>query len=175
MQIHNKEFVMLEKCAQLYAILTSLVRCHEQLVETAQKMNSALREQNVPRVKSIAIAYDEIACQIEELEENRLEVCDAMTLPSNTPARHANLSIIISFVPDKEKKLFIDIQKRLKTTIGKFAQINESNQVLLSESLHVFDKTMDIFTRNTSGLPGYGAPGHKESEPMRRQLINQIA
>ncbi len=164
-----------EKLAELHALLASLLRCHQQLVETAIRMNTCLRNQDVVGVRTTTIAYDELACQIEDLEEQRLELCDTISLPGVIQTRHSSLSNIIECAGTEQKTLFADIQQKLKATIKRFSEINASNQVLLAESLSVFGQTMEIFTRNTSAPIGYNAPGHKEPETIRRRLFNQIA
>ncbi len=161
--------------SELRETLSGLLEMHQSLVQAAKEMNRALKEQNAAEVKRASACYDELTCHVEQLEEQRLETCDALCQELSSPVEHTALSAIIEVLGKERSNGLPALRDQLKLTLAELIRVNASNQVLLEESLEMFGKTLDMLARSGSKPVGYQRQGAARNVQDARILINKTA
>jgi ribosomal protein L17 len=158
---------------QLILILEKELDAHKHLITTAHDMNQAVKGSALDRIQAASRKYDDCICSIADLEEKRLELCDAICNTATTTAPHASLLRVIDHIPAEHKRTVTDLRNKLRSEINDLSKINYANQVLLTESLDTIQKTFEmIATERSSRLGGYKKQGKKETPRATMSLIN---
>ncbi len=160
---------------ELQSILTDELNIHTNLVTIAEEMNSAIKGKDVVKVQRYTAQFDACIGQIEVLEIKRLELCDGIAQVFKPKNRHLNLQSIIALMPEDKQKIISKTRASLKSKINDLVKINISNQLLLNESLLVIGKNFELVTRFQNKLAGYKHTGAMDKEPVRKNIVNQIA
>jgi flagellar biosynthesis/type III secretory pathway chaperone len=137
-------------------------------------MNGAIKAEDLPAVKEMARQHDEITNQLEDLEEKRLAISDALATLLGFP-NHPNLSRIIEKLPPNRSAKLTALKTGLKTVIGELKGINSTNRILLIESLHTIAKIFEFIDIAKAKLSGYKYQGKKASALITRTMINTVA
>lgn len=164
-----------EKVTQLASLLECELNEHRVLTETARKMNEALHKRDVGAVRTHSSRYDECTCRIEEMEEKRLEICDALTKLLGHENRHLTLPSIIDRIPTEFRSELTGLRTALKAEIAKLTKLNMSNQVFLEESLITVAQTVKILAAGRAKTVGYKQGGKPTEDAGNRTIINRTA
>lgn len=160
--------------SELYELLENERTVHEQLCELARAMNGALKANKAAEVQTISARYDELVCRLEQLEENRVVICDAVAKTLNAGSRHLTLPKVIEALPEERRGAFVELRARLRERMRELARINTSNQVLLNEALTDISRTVEMLAVSRNTFTPYQR-GKKQQEAARRPLFNRVA
>ena len=159
---------------ELIQILEQELLLHERLLVSALSMNKALKCEAIEEVRKANKEYDECTCRIEAIEEKRLCLNDVISRHYGLTA-HANLSRVIESVPAGDRGKLPELHAALRKTLGEIHKTNESNRILLTESLFVIAKTFEFISAACEKFRGYKQLGEKCSSKIDRTIINTIA
>jgi hypothetical protein len=159
---------------ELIKLLEQELLLHHRLLAGAQAMNSAIKSEAIEEVRKANKEYDECTCRIEEIEEKRLCLNDVISRHYGLNP-HANLSRIIEAVPDSDRGKLLELRTALKKALSEIHKTNESNKILLTESLFVIAKTFEFIAAASEKFQGYKQLGGKCSSKIDRAIINTVA
>lgn len=166
----------MEKLAEdLKNVLEQELKVHEELISTAQSITAAIKQKEVEKVHSLTDRYDSYIGKIEDLEEKRLAVCDALAGLCGKDTRHLTIINVISLVPENRRKALIDIKTALKEKIGILTKLNTMNQILLQEGLQRVAMHFQLLAKSQTSLGGYKQGGQIDSRPVRQNIVNKTA
>jgi flagellar biosynthesis/type III secretory pathway chaperone len=137
-------------------------------------MNEAIKTEQLDEVQAANRLYDALTCQIEKLEENRLEISDKIAVHFGL-TRHLNLAGTLALFPLTHKRRIAEAGKNLRSVIIKLHKINASNRILLQESLFIIAKTFEVISAASYKFKGYKQLGKKDSSKINRTIINTVA
>jgi flagellar biosynthesis/type III secretory pathway chaperone len=159
---------------ELEKVLKTELEIHERLLDTARSMNEAIKTEQLFEVQAANRQYDELTCQIEALEEKRLEISDKITANFGLKGR-LNLARTIELFPAKNKQRLAEAGKKLRVAVCRLRKTNASNRILLQESLYVISKTFELISAASHKFKGYKQLGKKDSSKINRTIINTVA
>ena len=164
-----------KKFEELKTVLSQEQDIYTSLAVTAEQMNRAIKAKGVDEVKQLTSRFDTCVVQVDLLEAKRLELCDAIAKEHKSEHQHLNLRRIITLLPEKEQKEFLDIRTSLKTKIHELSKVNISNQLLLKESLTAIGKKFELISYAQNIKSGYKHTGSMDTGQVRKSIVNQIA
>jgi len=158
----------------LETVLENELALHKQLLEAAVAMNTAIKTEDLPMVKEMGRKHDDLTWKIEELEEKRLEIHDALADFLGVPPK-SNLSRIIKKLPENRAAKLAAIRAELKSVLGTLKMTTFSNQILLGESLRTIAKVFEFIDIAKAKLSAYKHHGKRGSALVTRTMINTVA
>jgi len=159
---------------ELGQTLQNEVELHERLLDAAVSMNAAVKSEALDAVQAACRQYDAFTCQIEAVEEKRLDISDRIAAHFGVTGR-LNLARTVELFPLPYKHDLAQTGKKLRAIINRLHQINGSNRILLQESLKTIAKTFEIISAATHHFKGYKQQGKKDSSKIARTIINTVA
>lgn len=158
---------------ELEKILSCELEVHETLVETAGAFNQSIRADNIPEIQTYTARHDEHICQVEKLEERRIEQCSILGKKLGLVSKEPRLSALIDNAPQEQKTRLLSIQKKLKSKINELVALTTSNRVLLENGLTVINNTFLFLQQSQRKFEPYSAK-RKSSQPYQGYtLINR--
>lgn len=142
---------------ELERILHNEVEIHAALVETAQAFNKSLRDNNIPEIHSFTQRQDEQICQIEKLEEQRIEYSLLIAKKLGIKTKDPKLANLIEHAPSSLKQHLISLHTTLKKEISDLAKLNVSNQLLLENAMSIINCTFAFIKQSQKKFQPYGA------------------
>jgi uncharacterized coiled-coil protein SlyX len=160
---------------ELIRVLEEERRIHEQLLDAARSMNGALRERKHSAIAGCCVRHDTLIFQIEQLEEKRLSLCDALGQSLAIVGGHFNLSDVIAALPADQRMPLVKLQRQLKSLIGELTKVNTSNHILLHDALLGIEKAVARALAARTPVTGYQNIMTKKSPVKPRPIFNRIA
>ncbi|MBD3321423.1 MAG: hypothetical protein GF350_10050 [Chitinivibrionales bacterium] len=164
-----------KKITDLIAILRKECETHDTLIEVATAMNTALRENDTGAIQRNSVQYDETTCAIENLEEQRLQLCDSIGRGLKKQRRHLNCAAIADILPPQDAGPLRKIRQELKDKINTLTKINTSNQVLLEDALAGIARAVKLLANEKRKYSGYRRFGAKDPEFVPKNIVNKVA
>lgn len=161
--------------SELRSILTSELAVYDRLIDTARRMNEAIKSRDIDAVRSFTLNYDNGFVKIESLEERRLAVSDGIRQSLGLAGRHLTLQQLAAAVPEKERAELLALRSTLRKRVGELSGLNVSNRVLLEESLAAVAKNFELVMMTQNSAAVYGQGGTMAREPVRRNIVNRTA
>lgn len=164
------------KIKELAGLLEKQEKLHEDLINSANTMNSFIKEKNIEGISEIVSRYDHLTGQVEELENRRLILCDEIAVAKLARKAHLNLKQLLEILKDDEEKSLL--QKRrdsLKTKIAEFSLINSKNNVLIQDRILDIDNNVKIIADHVNKPAAYGKQGKMSEGKVNRHMLNRIA
>ncbi|MGE5670161.1 MAG: flagellar export chaperone FlgN [Fibrobacterota bacterium] len=158
---------------ELERILCSEVEIHVALVETAHAFNKSLRENNVPEIHSITLRHDELICQIEKLEEQRIEYSVLIAKKLGMKTKEPKLANLIEHAPLKFKQRLGDLHNKLKKEISDLSKLTVSNQLLLENAMNIINCTFAFIKQSQKKFLPYGATRKASSSYNAFTMFNR--
>jgi hypothetical protein len=162
------------KVIELEKILENELLLYERLLGAARAMNAGLKSDAVEEVKKASKEYDDCACGIEAIEEDRLAVSDALAATVGRGA-HTSLPRIIEALPPEDRGRLAELRAKLRSTLADIQKTNVANRVLLTEALYTVTKTFEIIAAASEKFKGYKEQGKKHASKVSRAIINTLA
>jgi hypothetical protein len=158
---------------ELEAILNCELILHEKLLESAKKMNLAIKEEKLDMVTGAQRQYDDLICKIEKQEEKRLAASDRIAKHFKMEQR-VNLEKTLSLFPEQYRKPLEDVRSRLKSTLSALNKVNTVNRIMLEETLKTIAKSFEIISIASQKLNGYKRLGKKDYVKTSRPIFNTV-
>jgi FlgN protein len=159
--------------AELEQILCSEVEIHVALVETAQAFNKSLRDNNIPEIHSYTQRHDEQICQIEKLEEKRIEYSVLIAKKLGIKTKEPKLANLIDHAPLSFKQRLGDLHNKLKKEIGDLSKLTISNQLLLENAMSIINCTVAFIKQSQKKFQPYGATRKASSSYNAFTMFNR--
>ncbi len=158
---------------EISSILIHESDIHHQLITSAESMNSCLRSGNHDALGSATLVYDDLICRLEKVEERRIELCSKIST-TNSLNSGAKLSTLLQFASDETRTVLEKISFDLKELVRKLSAINESNRVLLEESLNALGASLDMIKESSQQYKGYRHRGDRKDCTSGITIFNQV-
>ncbi len=167
---------MNESFNELITVLTKEIELHTTLIDAAFAMNAAITTRSLEDIRRAGKCYDQCTCRIQELEEKRLALSDAICDRKGKETGHMSLLQVIERAPQEYRQRISTLRASLKDSIGKLSKINYSNQALLTESLKTIAKMFDyIALQGKQNASGYKRRGAKDGGRATTAIVNTVA
>lgn len=163
----NKMYEELEK------ILESELDIHNSVVDTADKLNKSIRQNNLSDIQAYTFSHDEQLCRIEKLEEKRIEFSSAIGKEIGLETQIPKLAVIIEHAPENRKKRFSEIHSALKNKIIELSKLTVSNQLLLENSMQIINNTLSFVKQSQKKLVPYAADNKNKQSFQAYSLFNR--
>ncbi len=160
---------------RLTEILTEELRVQSDLLQSAQKMNDAIKSSDLSLIGNATERYDTLSGQMEDLEERRLGVCREIAALPHVGRHHLTLRDIIGLITGPKKSTLIDLRNTLRKNIMELTRLNTENNILLRESLSAITKSFEVVSVRTSAGAGYKRSGSAGPTTTVKHLINKTA
>lgn len=155
--------------------LAQELKIHDSLLAAAHSFNAAIKADDLDAIEKYTRVYDEHVCQIERLEEKRVQLCNDLSENNTLTAKPVKLDKVLDNAPLNLQKRILELRTSLKEKIKLLSRINISNQILIQEAIDLISSTFTIISNAGNRLSPYNGKG-KESANMSTQcIINQIA
>lgn len=150
---------------------------HRAMLQWAEAKRSAIVDNNVDELVSIMTHESRVLKRIEQLEEERVEVCQAFLREKGIKSR-LNLTITelsrLVFDPGEKQRL-ADMQHKLNDTLNELKRVNDLNQKLIEQSLAFLDYSLDLLVGPPEDDATYRHPGERSSGTNRPGLFDTRA
>jgi hypothetical protein len=162
---------------KMYEELERILACELEvqcsLVETAASFNKSIREDNLPDIQTYTIKHDQQICQIEKLEEQRIQYCVLIGKTLGLESREPRLASLIEKAPPQSKSKLSEIQVHLKKRIDDLSKLTISNRVLLENALNVINNTFSFLQQTQKKYVPYGTKKKGNLAYQGHTLINR--
>lgn len=156
--------------------LAQELQIHNSLLAAAHSFNNAIKNNDLDSLQKYTIVYDEHICQIEKLEENRIQLCKDLSQTDSSSNKPVKLDTILKTAPENIKERIHEIRSSLKEKIKHLYRINTSNQILIQEAMNLITTTFTIVGNSCNKLSPYNGKGKESSHvSSTTRIINQIA
>ncbi len=158
---------------ELEHILCSEVDIHVAVVETAQALNKSLRENNIPEIISFTQRHDEQICQIEKLEEQRIEYSVLIAKKIGMKTKEPKLVNLIDNAPSTFKQPLRNLHSKLTKAINDLSKLTVSNQLLLENAMSIINCTFAFIRQSQKKYQPYSAARSASSLYNASTMFNQ--
>jgi flagellar biosynthesis/type III secretory pathway chaperone len=165
----EKSFEMLEQ------ILNRELDIHVELLKNGYEFNSAIKNNDLGAMQQHTAIHDEMICQIEKLEEQRLDCSQILSILLGLETPAAKISNLLEQMPPVWQSRLSKVQKILKEKIFELSKINKSNQILLEEAILIINGTFALLQKPSVKYAQYGKKGAATNRTASLSLINRIA
>lgn len=120
---------------------------YERLIELSTEKRQIIIDGNVPGLEEITSREQDITSNIKNLDNKRAEVINDMAIVLSKDAKDLTLTNMIAFLnkqPQEQEKLRA-IRDKLKDTLGRMAEINKQNELLLQQALEMAEFDLTLF------------------------------
>ncbi|NLG16917.1 MAG: flagellar protein FlgN [Fibrobacter sp.] len=167
----------MEKSLQeLEQILSREVEVHSSMIQTAGAFNKAIKGNDLPALQQHSADQDRQICQIEKLEERRVECVNELSGSLGLTPAASRLQLMLEKLPEQWRPRFATVHTALKQKIAELSRLNTSNRILIEEALGTIGNTFSFLQQSNGKYAQYGARGKAEgSAASVITLINRTA
>ena len=158
---------------ELEKILVCELDVHSSLVETATAFNKSIREDNLPDIQTYTTKHDLQICQIEKLEEQRVQYCVLIGKTLGIKSKEPRLASLIEQAPLVRKNKLSEIHMLLKKRIDELSKLTISNRILLENALNVINNTFSFLQQTQKKYVPYGSKKKSNLAYQGHTLINR--
>lgn len=158
---------------ELEKILSCELEIHNSLIETATAFNKSIKEDNLPDIQTYTTRHDQQICQIEKLEEQRIQYCVLIGKKLGLKSKEPKLAALIEQAPvGRINKLSI-LHINLKKKIDDLSKVTISNRVLLENALNIINNTFSFLQQTQKKYVPYGSKNGGHLAYQGHTLINR--
>ncbi len=158
---------------ELERILCSEVEVHVAIVETAHALNKSLKENNIPEINSFTQRHDEQICQIEKLEEQRIEYSVLIAKKLGIKTKEPKLANLIENAPSSFKQRLCELHSKLLKEINELSKLTVSNQLLLENAMSIINCTFAFIRQSQKKYQPYSATRKTSSSYNAFTMFNR--
>lgn len=164
------------KIKSLVDLLEKQEYLHNELIASANLMNSYIKEKNMNGIQEITSRYDHLTNQIEDLENKRLILCDEIALEKQSKNSHLNIKQVIELLNDEKDKSILEKRRAsLKSKINDFSFLNSKNNILIQDRISDIDSNVKMIADQVNKAAAYGKKGQMSEGKVNRHILNRIA
>lgn len=156
-------------------LLDTLEKEHEQyvlLLELSERKTDIIVKRDITALEQITDEEQIVVNRISHLDTKRETVTNDIANVINKDVESLKLTKLIELLAGqpKEQKRLIDIQEKLKVTVGNVRKINEHNQSLIAQSLEMIEFDMNMMQAMTQApqTANYGRNAINVGETLGR-------
>ncbi len=158
---------------QLAEIFKSEVDLHQDLLQTANALNKALKAQNLDTIESCTSIHDKQVNQIARLEEKRIKCTSELASLLEIKEEIPKMDSLLQRIPQQWCTRLSTFQLKLKDQIRVLSKINTSNSILLQEGISFINSNIMMF-QSPSKTNQYSGKGKSTVITANRNLINKV-
>ena len=120
---------------------------YKKLVELSEGLKEALIESDVPSVERLTAAQEEVSNGIQSLETQRARVMNDIAVVLNKKPEELKVSMLeesLAGQPVLQERLAA-VRTELKQTMDELKRVNQTNQVLLRQSMELLEFDLNLF------------------------------
>lgn len=120
---------------------------YKKLVELSEGLKEALIESDVPSVERLTAAQEEVSNGIQSLETQRVRVMNDIAVVLNKKPEELKVSMLeesLAGQPALQERLAA-VRTELKQTMDELKRVNQTNQVLLRQSMELLEFDLNLF------------------------------
>ena len=120
---------------------------YKKLVELSEGLKEALIESDVPSVERLTAAQEEVSNGIQSLETQRARVMNDIAVVLNKKPDELKVSMLeesLAGQPALQERLAA-VRTELKQTMDELKRVNQTNQVLLRQSMELLEFDLNLF------------------------------
>ena len=120
---------------------------YKKLVELSEGLKEALIESDVPSVERLTAAQEEVSNGIQSLETQRARVMNDIAVVLNKKPEELKVSMLeesLAGQPALQERLAA-VRTELKQTMDELKRVNQTNQVLLRQSMELLEFDLNLF------------------------------
>ncbi|MDY6323952.1 MAG: flagellar protein FlgN [Catonella sp.] len=160
----------------LISTLSKETDLYEKLIPIADNKTKAIVNNDLQSLNEITGREQEICDAISNLEKKRSEVIRNIGVVMNKDPERLNFETIIDLIEGqpKEQEALRFIHDRLKRDLTRLQQINDTNQMLIKQSLDMIEFDMNVIqsTRMSPGAGQYGKSSEMEENGIERRAFD---
>lgn len=140
---------------ELIAVMEQEAICYENYLKTANNKKEVIIKGDVPGLQQITQEEEIVAGQLFRLEKKRQAVVNDICMVTNRDAKNFTVSALVRDLaarPEESERLKI-VADRLSEALEACRQINDTNKMLIEQSLEFLEFTINAF----SGLAATGS------------------
>lgn len=120
---------------------------YKKLVELSEGLKEALIESDVPSVERLTAAQEEVSNGIQSLETQRARVMNDIAVVLNKKPEELKVFMLeesLAGQPALQERLAA-VRTELKQTMDELKRVNQTNQVLLRQSMELLEFDLNLF------------------------------
>lgn len=131
---------------QLIDILGQMTAVHQLLLESGEEKKQAIINNDVKQVNQLVMSESKLVKQVADLEQQRIVLCEQFLVAKGyRPSLRITVAELSRLIFNaEEKQSLLEAQQRLVEVIGQLKQLNDSNQLLLQQSLQFIEYSIDL-------------------------------
>lgn len=120
---------------------------YERLTELSREKRQIIIDGNIPALEEITNREQEITSILKNLEKKREEVVNDMSIVLSKKPEELTVTNMIAFLnkQPKEQQQLRGLKEKLHDTLGKMADINSQNEMLLKHALEMAEFDLTLF------------------------------
>ncbi len=137
----------------LIDVLKAQTKCYKELLHMANSKKDVIINGNLLGLQQITNDEQMLAGQILRLDKKRTEIISDIALVTVIDEEELNLTRLIGLVKGKPQELQIKhIKDEMTEVIFKLKDVNSQNEMLINQSLELFDYTMNVLSSAAGGM-----------------------
>ena len=120
---------------------------YKKLIELSVALKEALITSDVPSVERLTAAQEEVSNGIQSLETKRVRVMNDIAVVLNKKPEELKVSMLeesLAGQPALQERLAA-VRTELKQTMDELKRVNQTNQVLLRQSMELLEFDLNLF------------------------------
>jgi hypothetical protein len=158
---------------ELEKILSCELEIQNSLIETATAFNKSIKEDNLSDIQTYTTRHDQQICQIEKLEEQRIQYCVLIGKKLGLKSKEPKLAVLIEQAPVGRKNRLSILHANLKKKIDDLSKVTISNRVLLENALNIINNTFSFLQQTQKKYVPYGSKNKGNLAYQGHTLINR--
>jgi len=141
--------------SELIAILNQEIELHKELLSFLQKDRELLVDLCVEGIFESNKKKETCTLKIKMLEESRSLLVDRLSQHFAIPPQELTLSKIVSLVEEPYRSALDTARSTLTSLIKSIKEVNQGNSLIIKDSLHYFNRSLDFLYCASSASPTY--------------------
>ncbi|MBF4694508.1 flagellar protein FlgN [Fusibacter ferrireducens] len=140
---------MTKSVEQLALTLNKEEEIYRDILNLSKRKRVAIKEQKMSELEALAAEEQGLVITLFKLEEIREKVVD-LVLRENNVEFVENVTQLMQFLPQDERKLISEAKDRLLVLVKNVADENRFNSKLLEEKINLVNFNIDLLTQLSS-------------------------
>lgn len=130
---------------ELISVLEETTGCYEKLLVMANNKKDVIIKGDVPSLQTITDEEQIVAGRLLRLEKKRIGIIDDIALVTNQDKQKMTVSVLIQMLAKQEEtqNQLKAVSHRMMDLVESVKQVNDTNKVLLEESIEYINFTMN--------------------------------
>lgn len=161
---------------QLIQILNTEKELYIELTELAQEKQDAIVNNEVEELAECLKKEDSLILEIEEAGRERRNVVIALCNELDINDKELSFTQLREFINEDARKYLDHLKQNLLEVLDRLHQINETNKLLIEQSLSINEYTLGLLTQVRNAQPTYTKEGsdYRPSEKNIRLIDKKI-